>query len=105
MMNSSSEARNPGSDDDRPSVNRHGHRFGLLTRERQQPEIGEKSWLSLGNLLRPSVRCSRHTLLDVSGAGACDRNLRRVQCCVVSLIAYRGWRTSLTGAYLLLDNA
>ena len=79
-MNGSSEARNPGSDDDRPNVNRHGHRCGLLTRERQQPEIREKSWLSLGNLLRRSVRCSRHTLLDLSGAGACDRNLRRVQC-------------------------
>jgi Protein of unknown function (DUF1275) len=83
-----SEARNPGSDDDRPNINGHGHRCGLLTREREQPEIGEKSWLSLGNLFRRSVRCSRHTLLDLSGPGACDRNLRRVQCCVVSLIAY-----------------
>jgi hypothetical protein len=76
MINSSSEARNPGSDDDRPDINRHGRRCGLLTRERQQPE----SWLSLGNLFRRSVRCSRHTLLDLCGAGACDRNLRRVQC-------------------------
>ena len=57
-------------------------------RERQQPEVGEKSRFSLGNLFRRSVRCSRHTLLNLSGAGACDRNLRRVQCCVVSLIAY-----------------
>jgi hypothetical protein len=83
-----SEARNLGSDDDRPNINGHGHRCGLLTRQRQQPEIGAKSWLSLGNLFRCSARCSRHTLLDLSGAGACDRNLRRVLCCVVSLIAY-----------------
>jgi len=32
--------------------------------------------------------CSRHTLLDLSGPVACDRNLRRVQCRVVSLRAH-----------------
>ncbi len=83
-----SEARNPGSDDDRPNIDGHGHRCGLLTREWQQPEIGEESWFSLGNLFRRSVRCSRYTIFDLSGARACHRNLRRVQCCVVSLIAY-----------------
>src|SRR6266581_1972259 len=36
------EARNPGSDDNGPDTNDHGHRRGLFTRERQQPEIGEK---------------------------------------------------------------
>ena len=83
-----SEARNPGYDDDRPDINGHGHRCGLPARERQQPEIGEESWFSLGNLFRRSARCSCHTLLDLSGARACDRNLRRLQRCVVSLIAH-----------------
>jgi hypothetical protein len=37
------EARNPGSDDNRPDTNDHGHRRGLFAREWQQPETGEKS--------------------------------------------------------------
>jgi len=60
----------------------------LLPRERQQPKVAEKSWLSLGYLFRRSVRCSRHTLLGLSGAGVGNRTLGRVLCCVVSLVAY-----------------
>jgi len=83
-----SEARNPGSDDDRPNVDGHGHRCGLLTRERQQPEIGEKSWFSLGNLFRCSVRCGHHTLLDLSGLVAWDSDLRLMQRGIVSCVAH-----------------
>ncbi len=82
------ETRNPGSDDNGPDTNDHGHRRGLFARERQQPEIGEKGCVGRRNVFGCGVGCSRHTLLDLSGPVACDRNLRRVQCSVVSLRAH-----------------
>ena len=36
------EARSPGSDDNGPDTDDHGHRRGLFAREGHQPEIGEK---------------------------------------------------------------
>jgi hypothetical protein len=82
------ETRNPGSDDNGPDINDHRHRRGLFARERQQPEVGEKGCVGRRNVFGCGVRCSRHTLLDLTGPVACDRNLRRVQCRVVSLCAH-----------------
>jgi hypothetical protein len=61
------ETRNPGSYDDGPDINAHGHRRGLFARERQQTEIGEEAWVCRRNVLGWGVGRRRHTLLDVSG--------------------------------------
>ena len=70
------ETRNPGSDDNGPDTNDHGHRRGLFARKRQQPEIGEKGWVGRRNVFGCGVGCGRHTLLDLSGLVAWDRDLR-----------------------------
>jgi hypothetical protein len=82
------KTRDPGSDDNGPDINDNRHRCGLFARERQQPEILEKGCIGDRDVFRCGVGCGRHTLLDLSGAGACDRSLRRVQCHVVSLRAH-----------------
>jgi len=84
----SPEARNPGSDDNGPDINDYGHRRRLFARERQQPEIGEKGDVGGRNVFGCGVRCSRHTLLDLSGPVACDCNLRGVLCSLVSLCTH-----------------
>ena len=73
--------RKLGSHDDRPDINDHGHRRGLFVRERQQLEIGETSRVALSNIFRRRAGRDHHTLLDLSGRVACDRNLRPVQRC------------------------
>ena len=78
----------PDLDDNGPDINDYRHRRGLFARERQQPEIGEKDCVGRRNVLGCGVGCSRHTLLDLSSPVACDRNLRRVRCRVVSLPAH-----------------
>jgi hypothetical protein len=82
------ETRNPGPDDNGPDTNDHRHRRGLFARERQQPEIAETGCGGRRNVLGRGVGSSRHTLLDLGGPVACDRNLRRVQRRVASLPAH-----------------
>ena len=82
------EARNPGSDDNSPDTNDHGHRRGLFARERQQPEIGEKGCVGRRNVFGCGVGCGHHTLLDLSGLVARDSDFRLVQCGIVSRVAH-----------------
>ena len=81
------ETRNPGSDDDGPDANDYRHRRGFFARERRQSEIGETGCGGRRNVLGCGVGCGRRTLPDLSGPVACDRNLRRVRCRVISLRA------------------
>src|ERR1700735_3481689 len=56
----------------------------FFAREQPDPEIDQKSRVGGRNVLRCGVGCSRHTLFDLSGPVACDRDLRLVRCRVVS---------------------
>jgi hypothetical protein len=53
----------------------------------RHPEIGEKGCGGRRNVLGGAVGCGPYTLLDLSGPVACERNLRRVRCRVISLRA------------------
>jgi len=79
------EARNPGSDNNSPDTDDHGHRRRLFARERHQPAIGDKGCICRCDVFGCGDRCSRYTLLDLSGPAAGDRNLRCVLCSAVSV--------------------
>jgi len=83
-----SEARNPGYDDDRLTLTVTGIAADSSLANGNNPRLARElvqSWQSFS----ARRRRSRHTLLDLSGARACDRNLRRLQRCV-----FRSLRTS-----------
>src|ERR1700756_762041 len=86
------ETRNSGSDDNGPDI----------ARERQQPEIGEKGRVGGRNVFGCGVRCSRPTLLDLSGPVACDCNIRRVRFRVLSLRACARWAVTALMALLMI---